>query len=184
MDFLALLAQRNQQFAASKFASGLKMLPSKKTVIIGCVDPRVDPAELFGIEDGEAAVIRNVGGRVTRNTLESMALVGKLATAAGQPVGPGWNLIVLHHTDCGITGCSHLAPDMLAQHLGVQTTDFDAMGITDAYQSVAVDVAKLHANPNVARGMTVTGMVYDVATGLVETVVPPAPLGSPVATPN
>jgi carbonic anhydrase len=178
MNFLELLAQRNQHYASTRFSGGLKMMPSQRTIIIGCVDPRVDPAEIFELEAGEAAIIRNVGGRVTRTALESMALVGKLAKAGGQAVGPGWNLVLLHHTDCGIAGCARLAPELLAQHLGVETADFDAMAIGDPYQAVAYDVAALRANPALPAGLMVSGAVYDVATGRVDTVVAPAPLGA------
>lgn len=176
MDFLEHLAQRNEDFATNEFTSGLKMMPSQKTVIIGCVDPRVDPADIFKLESGEAVVIRNVGGRVTDSALESMALVGTLAKAGGKEVGPGWNLVVLHHTDCGITGCSRLAPDLLAKHLGVSASDFETIAVTDPYKSVVYDVAALRANPNLPSGLTISGAVYDVATGRVETVVTPAPL--------
>jgi carbonic anhydrase len=181
MNFLETLAQRNKKFASSGFTEGLKMMPSQKTVIIGCVDPRVDPADIFELETGEAVVIRNVGGRVTKAALESMALVGKLAKAGGKEVGPGWNLVLLHHTDCGVKGCSHLAPDMLAQHLGVEAADFETIGLADPHKAVAYDFAALKANPNLPTGLTVTGMVYDVATGKVETVVPPTALGPAIA---
>lgn len=173
MNFLDTMAQRNTHFASTGFDAGLKMMPSQRTVIIGCVDPRVDPADVFGLETGEAVVIRNVGGRITKSVLESMALVGKLAKAGGKEVGPGWNLVVLHHTDCGIHGCSRLAPDLLAQHLGVQPSDFEVIGIADAYKSVAFDVAALQANPDLPQGLTVSGVVYDVATGHAETVIAP-----------
>lgn len=174
MDFLDTLAQRNGDVAGRRFIGGLKMMPSQQTVILGCVDPRVDPADIFRLEPGEAVVIRNVGGRITRAALESMALVGTLAGAAGKPVGPGWNLVVLHHTDCGIKGCSHLAPQLLATHLGVAQSDFDAIAIADPYASVAFDVAALRADPALPAGLTVSGLVYDVATGKAEIVVAPA----------
>ena len=177
MNFLDTLAQRNKNFATTGFVDGLKMMPTQKTVIIGCVDPRVDPADVFGLETGETAVIRNVGGRITKAALESLALVGKLAKAGGKEVGPGWNLVVLHHTDCGINGCSRLAPDLLADHLGVQPADFDAIGITDPYKSVAFDIAALQANPDLPSGLVVSGVVYDVATGHTQTVVAPFALG-------
>lgn len=54
------LLKRNEAFAANKFATGLKIIPSMKTMIIGYVDPRVDPAEILGLGQGEAVVIRNV----------------------------------------------------------------------------------------------------------------------------
>jgi carbonic anhydrase len=168
------LTQRNQAFVDSQFNVDLKMLPSMKTVIIGCVDPRVDPADIFGLAPGEAAVIRNVGGRINPATLENMAVVRSVAVAQGKEVGPGWNLIVLHHTDCGITPCLHHAPALLAKNLGVTVADLDNLAIADPYAAVAIDVAALKANPNLPGGFIVTGMVYDVATGKVETVVPSA----------
>lgn len=172
MDFLTMLSQRNKEFAAAKFAAGLKMMPTQKTIIIGCIDPRVDPHNIFNLNTGEAVVIRNVGGRVTEATLESVALVGALAKAAGKEIGPGWNLMVLHHTDCGIVGCSHLAPDLLAKNLGVEKANFNAVAIADPYKAVAFDVAMLKADSSLPPGLAITGAVYDVVTGQVETVVP------------
>jgi|ERR1700738_5269563 carbonic anhydrase len=75
MNVIDTLIQCNQAFASSKFSADLKIIPSLKTMIIGCVDPRVDPVEIFGLEPGEAAVIRNVGGRVTPSTLQTMRIL-------------------------------------------------------------------------------------------------------------
>jgi carbonic anhydrase len=166
--------QRNEAFAIEGFNAELKMMPSMKTVVIGCVDPRVDPAEVLGLKHGEAAIIRNVGGRINPPALQNMAIVRSLAAAQGKDIGPGWNLIVLHHTDCGIGPCRHLVPDLLAKNLGVETADLDSLAIADPYEAVAIDVAKLKANPSLPGGFTVTGLVYDVATGRVNVVVPPA----------
>jgi carbonic anhydrase len=168
------LIQRNDAFAVEGFNAELKMMPSMKTVVIGCVDPRVDPADVLGLKHGEAAVIRNVGGRINPPTLQNMAIVRSLAAAQGKDIGPGWNLIVLHHTDCGIGPCRHLVPDLLAKNLGVATEDLDSLAIEDPYEAVAIDVAALKANPNLPGGFMVTGLVYDVANGRVKVVVPPA----------
>ena len=62
MDFNDVMLERNARFAETEFAPELKMLPSTGTVVIGCVDPRVDPVNVLGLKQGEAAVIRNVGG--------------------------------------------------------------------------------------------------------------------------
>jgi carbonic anhydrase len=83
---------------------------------------------------------------------------------------------VLHHTNCGIKHCHHHAPELLAQHMGVEPEDLDRLAVTDPYQAVALDVAALKANPGIPAAYTVTGLVYDVETGKVETVVPPARL--------
>lgn len=93
-------------------------------------------------------------------------------------MGAGWNLIVLQHSDCGIKGCYHHAPELLAPYMGVPLDELGALAITDPHEAVRIDVARLRANPKLPGGFRVTGMVYDVATGRVETVVPSALLRS------
>ncbi|SAL72824.1 Beta-carbonic anhydrase 1 [Caballeronia terrestris] len=176
MDFLETLASRNAEFAQTGFSADLKMLPSRRTMIVGCVDPRVDPMDVLKLAPGEAAVIRNVGGRVNPALLETMAILRTVSRSAGEDVGAGWNLVVLQHTDCGIAGCYHHAPKLLAKHMGVAEDKLDDLAITDPYKAVALDIASLKANPNLPAAFTVTGLVYYVKTGLVETVVPSAPL--------
>lgn len=180
MEFIASLIERNAEFAATTFATGMKILPSRRTLILGCVDPRVDPVDVLKLEPGEAAIIRNVGGRVNPALLETMDILRTVSKVGGEAIGSGWNFVVLHHTKCGIAGCYHHAPVLLARHMGVaQGEALDALAITDPYASVAVDVAALKANPDFADDLQITGMVYDVDTGLIETVVPTAPLRTP-----
>ena len=176
MGFVDTITARNADFVEHGFSADLKILPTARTLIIGCVDPRVDPMDILKLEPGEAAVIRNVGGRINPSMLETLGLLRAVSRAAGQEVGAGWNLVVLHHTDCGIIGCYHHAPDLLARHMGVAKDQLTELAITDPYEAVAVDVAALRANPQLPGGFTLSGLVYDVATGRIETVVPPGPL--------
>jgi carbonic anhydrase len=153
------------------------MMPSMKTTIIGCVDPRVDPSTVLGLRQGEAAVIRNVGGRIFPSTLQTMGMLRMVAKSNGAEMGAGWNLIVLHHTDCGIN-CLARQPEMLAKHFGVSPENLDALAITDPRRSVAVDVAALKSNPQLPADLLITGIVYDVSTGRIEIVVPTSPVHS------
>jgi carbonic anhydrase len=171
MDVIETFIQRNAEFAERSFTPDLKIIPSLRTMIIGCVDPRVDPMDILKLEPGEAAIIRNVGGRVMPSLLQTLAILGTVTKASGVEIGSGWNLIVLHHTQCGIIGAYHHAPAMLAKYMGVAEDGLDALAITDPYKAVAVDVAALKANPNLPGGFMVSGLVYDVDTGLVKTVV-------------
>jgi carbonic anhydrase len=173
MNFVDTLMQRNADFAEKRFDKGLRMLPSQRTMIVGCVDPRVDPMDVLQLEPGEAAIIRNVGGRVNPALLETLAVLGTVSRAAGAEVGTGWNLVLLQHTNCGIAGCYHNAPALLAKQMGVAEDQLDTLAITDPYEAVQIDVAALRSNPNFPAGFTVSGVVYDVETGRVETVVPP-----------
>jgi hypothetical protein len=83
MSVIETLTQRNEAFASSRFSADLKIMPSMKTMIISCVDPRVDPVDIFGLVPGEAVVIRNVGGRITPATLQTMAMLRIVAKAGG-----------------------------------------------------------------------------------------------------
>lgn len=169
------LIARNDDFAAHRFQGGLSLMPSLKAIVIGCADPRVDPAHVLGLDLGEAAIIRNIGGRITPATLQTMAMLGLIPQVEGVTISGGFHLIVLHHTDCGITRLVGF-PDLLAQHFGVARDDLDAKAVTDPYTAVKVDVATLQANPNLRGDFIVSGLVYDVATGRVEIVVAPTPL--------
>jgi carbonic anhydrase len=76
-----------------------------KAIIIGCADMRVDPAHILDLKPGEAVVLRNIGGRVTPGLLAQLGMLGRIGAVAGKVPGDGGelNVIVLQHTDCGIT---------------------------------------------------------------------------------
>jgi carbonic anhydrase len=183
MNNLDSMLKRNKDFAAEQSASGGLMpslprsLPNVKAVIIGCADMRVDPAHVLGIKPGEAVVIRNIGGRVTPGLLEQLGLLGRIGeVAAAIPGGGGeFHLIVLHHTDCGITRLVG-DPALLTHYFQIPPGELKAKAVLDPRTAVAVDVAALKAIPALPGEWLISGLVYDVATGLVEIVVPPAPI--------
>jgi Carbonic anhydrase len=92
------LVRRNAAFAATGAFAGLPFPASDTLQVLGCVDSRVDPGDVLGLELGEGVVMRNIGGRITPATLRSWALLGRL----GQGHPRGGHLVILHHTDCGI----------------------------------------------------------------------------------
>lgn len=172
MDIVNDLLSRNAQFTEQGFNASLKIAPSTKTIIVGCVDPRVDPMDVLRLNPGEAAIIRNVGGRVNPSLLETVGILRTVANAAGAELGEGWNLIILQHTDCGITRCYNHSPRLLEPYMGVSRDALEALAISDPYKAVAVDVEALRKNSSMPRGFAVTGLVYEVETGRVKTVVP------------
>src|ERR1700709_1515838 len=117
------LVGRNAAFASDGFAAGLAISPRGNMMVVCCVDPRVDPGHVLGLENGEAAVIRNVGGRITPATLRTMAMLTKVGQANAESRVPGtWNLVVLHHTDCGMTDLAAF-PDLLADYFEVSVDE-------------------------------------------------------------
>lgn len=185
MTTLDTFLERNRVLAAQQSAAGSLMpslpraLPNANALVIGCADMRVDPAYVLGIKPGEAVVIRNIGGRVTPGTLEMVALLGRIAqVAAAAPGAAGeFHVIVLHHTDCGMTRLGG-DPDMLTEYFGVAKQDLAAKAVMDPRRAVAVDVTGLRQAHALPDEWLLSGLVYDVATGLVDIIVPPAPVAS------
>jgi carbonic anhydrase len=181
MNNLDSMLQRNKDFAAQQSAAGTLMpslpraLPNVKAIIIGCADMRVDPADILGIKPGEAVVMRNIGGRITPGLLEELGLLGRIGEVAGQVPGGGgeFHIIVLQHTDCGITRLVG-DPAMLAHYFQIQEGELKQKAVSDPRAAVAADVAALRAIPALPHEWLISGLVYDVATGLVEIVAPPA----------
>jgi carbonic anhydrase len=177
------LTQRNADFADHRFTAGLMMMPSLKTIIIGCVDPRVDPAQILGIDLGEVAVIRNIGGRVTAATLQELALLRKLTQARGSDLDQGWDLIILQHTDCGIIRLQS-QPAMLADYLNISADALATRKVADPPAAVELDIAALRAAPALPPELRISGFVYDVTTGQIETVVAPSTQLPPTQLPS
>jgi carbonic anhydrase len=175
------LLQRNKEFAAQQSAEGTLMpslpraLPNVRAVIIGCADMRVDPAHVLGIKPGEAVVLRNIGGRINPGLLEQLGLLGRIGEVAGENPGGGgeFHLVVLQHTDCGITRLAG-DPAKLAHYFQIPEGELKNKVVTDPRAAVAADVALLRTIPALPGGWLISGLIYDVATGLVEIVVPAA----------
>jgi carbonic anhydrase len=177
------LLDRNKKFAAQQSAAGMLMpslpraMPNVKAIIIGCADMRVDPAHVLGTKPGEAVVIRNIGGRITPGLLEQLGMLGRIGQVAGENPGGGgeFHIIVLQHTDCGITRLPG-EPAMLVHYFQIPEAELKAKAVTDPRAAVAADVALLRSIPALPGEWLVSGLVYDVATGLVDVIVPPAPI--------
>ncbi|KAA6465291.1 carbonic anhydrase [Acidobacteria bacterium AB60] len=176
MKSLDLMLSRNKELATP-----MPLLPQSlqtlKAIVIGCADMRVDPAHVLGIEPNEAVIMRNIGGRVTPGLVEEFGLLGRIGEVAKTIPGGGeeFHLIVLHHTDCGSTRLVG-DPDLLAHYFQILESEVAAKHVPDPRKSVVVDVAALRAIPALPGEWLISGLVYDVATGLVEIVVPAAPI--------
>jgi carbonic anhydrase len=160
------LVQRNSRFAAAGTFAGLAFPTNQTLRVVGCVDSRVDPNDVLGLALGEAVVMRNIGGRITPATLRSWALLARL----GQGRPPAGAMVVLQHTDCGIRRLADY-PEQLADYFEIPAGDLEDKAVLDPYAAVRIDVdiARRVLPPS----LLVSGVVYDVDTGLIEVVVPP-----------
>jgi carbonic anhydrase len=175
------LLRNNQSFArtgAKDRVPAIPFVPNKQVYILTCIDPRVDPAQLFGLELGDAIVARTVGGRVTPAVLQDLAWISYLHETK-TPDADWFEFAVMHHTECG---SGFFADDDLRHGFaarGYDDAELAALAVLDPAVTVPADVARVLDAPQVSSRIKVTGLSYDVKTGLVTTVVPPqsAPAG-------
>jgi carbonic anhydrase len=158
---------RNRAFAAAGRHEGAVVFPALGLFVITCLDPRVDPAHFLGLQLSDAIVARNVGGRVTPEVINDIAYISQI-TENVLPDGPLFEVAVIHHTQCG---AGALADDTFrsryAERIGADEAD-----LRDPAATVTSDVQRLRSAAAIPDRVAVSGHVYDVVTGLVETVVP------------
>jgi carbonic anhydrase len=163
---------RNHDFAAAGGHEGAVVFPNLRLFAITCLDPRVDPAHFLGLGLGDAAVVRNVGGRVTSHVIEDVAFIGQIAESL-LPDGPLFEVAVIHHTQCG---AGALADDAFrrryAERIGADESALAEHAVVDPVATVSGDVARLRSAPAISSRITISGHVYDVTTGRMETIMP------------
>ena len=166
--------ERNRTFAAAGAHEGAVVLPKLSLFVITCLDPRVDPAHVLGLGLGDAIVVRNVGGRVTREVINDVAFVGQLAETMLTD-GPLFEVAVIHHTQCG---AGALADDAFrrryAERIGFDESILRERAVLDPIATVTHDVELLRSADVVSPRIAVSGHVYDVVGGLVQTILPAA----------
>jgi carbonic anhydrase len=168
------LLERNEQFARTYTPVALG-LPAAKVVVVTCLDHRVDPAIVLGLQLGDAPVIRNAGGRVTQAVIDDIAYLAFLAEQffGGQLEDDRlFEVAVIHHTQCG-TG---FLADPSFRHRAAEATGLgeaalEASVVADPCATVRADVERLLASPLLSPKVSVSGHVYDIATGRVTTAV-------------
>jgi carbonic anhydrase len=164
--------ERNRAFAAAGGHQGAVVFPKLSLFVITCLDPRVDPAHFLALGLSDAMVVRNVGGRVTPEVINDVAFIGQIAEGA-RPDGPLFEVAVIHHTQCG-TGT--LADDTFrrryAERIGADESALRDHAVLDPAATVTRDVERLRSAAAISPRVPVSGHVYDVVTGLVETVIP------------
>jgi carbonic anhydrase len=131
--------------------------PRRKLAVLACMDARVDPARLLGLEEGDAHVIRNAGGVVTDDALRSLAISQHLLGTE--------EIVVIAHTDCGmLTFTDDEFADGLERETG-ERPGWRAHAFPDLEQGVRDGIERIRSSPFVPRTDSVRGFVYEVETG-------------------
>ncbi len=152
------LLEANKQYAASYTKGKLPMPPSRHVAVITCMDARLHPEKFLGLQEGEAHMIRNAGGRASDDAIRSLVISQQLL---------GTNeVVVIHHEDCGmLTFTNEQLREKLHKELKASAAGVDFLPFTNLEQSVRDDVARIRSSPLIAKGIPIGGYIYDVHTG-------------------
>jgi carbonic anhydrase len=169
MSNLTPFIERNRTFARVGSHQGLTPIPNHQLIVITCMDGRVDPAHILGVELGDALVLRNAGGRVTSDVLTEIAFVGQITEMMFGDDAPPFEVAVIHHTSCGSAFLAD--PEFragLAARTGTDEADLAHAAVTNPDESVAHDLELLLRSGVLPERASISGHVYDIDTGLVE----------------
>ena len=146
-----------EQYASSFDKSDLPMPPGRKLAVVACMDARLIPTRVLGLNEGDAHVIRNAGGVVTDDTIRSLAISQhKLGTE---------EIVLIHHTDCGmLTFKDDDFKESLEQETGIKPA-WSAEAFADLEGDVRQSIARIKASPFIPRKDSVRGFVYEVESG-------------------
>jgi carbonic anhydrase len=153
----------NADYAQGFTKGDLPMPPGRKLAVVACMDARLDPAKALGLQEGDAHVIRNAGGRAA-DALRSIVISQQLLGTE--------DVFVVHHTDCGmLTFDNPTLYGICQERLGTDASDIDFLPFGDLEQSVRDDVEVIRSSPLTASDVRVRGFIYDVKTGKIHEVV-------------
>ena len=147
----------NAERYASSFDKGdLPLPPARKLAVVACMDARLIPTKVLGLEEGDAHVIRNAGGVVTDDAIRSLSISQRLLGTE--------EIVLIHHTDCGmLTFTDDEFRRSVQDDTGVKPS-WAAETFPDLDEDVRQSIARIEASPFIPR-KNVRGFVYDVATG-------------------
>lgn len=143
---------------------GLAFRPAKNTAVVACMDGRVDPARVLGLQEGDAHVIRNAGGVVTDDAIRSLTISQRLLGTS--------EIVLIHHTGCGMLTFSD--DDVKAQieaDTGIRPP-FALEAFSDLDDDVRQSIARIKASPFVPYKDAIRGFVYEIETGTLREVAP------------
>lgn len=137
--------------------------PRLRLALIGCMDSRIDTFGALGLQIGEAHILRNAGGLITDDILRSLAI--------SQHALGTREVVILHHTDCGMYGFDDEAFRGELAQTG-ETPTWDVPGFTDIEKQLRESIARVKNSAWIPYRDEVRGFVFDVETGRLEEVQP------------
>jgi len=151
------LVQNADSYTESFERGDLPMPPAKRVAVVACMDARLNPYGLLGLQEGDAHVIRNAGGVITDDEIRSLAISQRLLGTEA--------IMLIHHTDCGmLTFKDDEFRRQVQDDTGVKP-EWAAEAFDDLDDDVRQSIARIKASPFIPRKDEVRGFVYEVESG-------------------
>ncbi|HEY8768966.1 MAG TPA: carbonic anhydrase [Thermoleophilaceae bacterium] len=151
------LVKNNEEYAAGFEKGDLPLPPAKGVAVVACMDARIVPSRILGLEEGDAHIIRNAGGVITDDEIRSLAISQRLLGTT--------EIVLVHHTDCGMLT---FTDDQFKQQLKESTGEepsWSAEAFSDLDQDVRDSIARINASPFIPHKDSIRGFVYEVESG-------------------
>lgn len=153
---------RNSEVYASQFAGPLPVQPSEHAAVVACMDARLNVYAIFGLQEGEASVIRNAGGGITDDVIRSLAVSQQLLGTR--------EIILLHHTDCRmLTFPDHWLQEPIRSETGLKPP-WPEESFYDVETDVRRCILAVRTSKYLPHRDAVRGFIFDVATGRLDEV--------------
>lgn len=154
----------NAEYAADFSLTGLKPLAARGLALVTCMDSRIEPLEMLGLEPGDAKILRNAGARVTDDTLRTLVLAVYLLGVD--------RVLILPHTRCKMASVEgdDAVHDLILNEYGVDTRSLEFHTNNDQRGALRHDLERIRHHPLLPDGLPVAGAIYDVDTGRVNPV--------------
>ena len=154
----------NETYAAEFVDSGLPGQAAKGLAVVTCMDSRIDPLHMLGLEPGEAKILRNAGGRVTDDVLRTLVLATHLLGVD--------RVLVVEHTDCKMASATDdQVHQTIYENSGIDTRSLEFRTMDNQLASLKGDVQRICSSPYLPKETAVGGFLYDVRTGRLSQVV-------------
>ena len=164
MENFADLLGANKEYASTFKSNGLSGEARKGLAIVTCMDSRIDPLHIVGMEAGDAKILRNAGARVTEDVLRTLVLATHLLGVT--------RILVMPHTDCRMaTGEEQEIHAAILEKSGIDTRGIEIRTVKDQTKALVTDIQRIESYPLLAKNVKVMGAVFSVETGILTPVV-------------
>ena len=155
------IVSANETFVQSFQHSELTGTARRGLAIVTCMDSRISPLAVVGMQAGDAKILRNAGARVTDDVLRTLVLASYLLGVS--------RVLVMPHTDCRMArDDEETIHATIEEQFGVDTRSLEFQTVSDQYAALEIDINRIRQFPLLQRGVSVAGALYHVETGLLE----------------